>query len=188
MSIKLRCEKCGANITAPREMAGRMGKCPSCQNEMYIATPEEEIEELPFAAEEPTSWQQDAQRQAEQRRLDSLLAQAERGERDSDASDSGGSAGRAAAGYGTAGGGYAGDAAGVGSSNRVEQMLRKYFAAVRDSDLDGADRALNVLKLQPRTARELIDRLIMDQIPPAEAAHMAPAAYLSMLKTLRGKL
>ena len=180
--MKLHCEKCGAGIQAPREMAGSMGKCPSCNNSMYIPTPEDEIEELPLVAEDTLDLQKEARLQAERRRLDSLLAHENR---IPDAADGSDAHARTSAATGRSGMAESGAA---GSSSRTEQALHKYLTAVRDSDLDTAERALNVLKLQPRTARELIDRLAADQIPPPEVANVHPGVYQGMLKTLRGKL
>lgn len=177
--IKMHCEHCGKGIQAPREYAGKISKCPACGNALYVPTPESEIELLPLAAEDETERQQEALLQAERRRLDSLLAQ------ENDAAE-----GQAGGGAGLQSAGAPGSSTGVPASagNRIEQMLLKYLLAVRDADLDAAGRALNVLKLQPRTVRELIDRMATDAMPPAELANIPPAVFQGMLKNLRGKL
>jgi len=74
VSIELRCESCGKRLQAPRESAGKRSKCPACQHEVYIPTPEDEIEELPFAPEDAADLAREASLQAERRRLDRALA------------------------------------------------------------------------------------------------------------------
>jgi hypothetical protein len=59
---------------------------------------------------------------------------------------------------------------------------------MRDSDFDNAERAISTLKLQPRVAREIIDRLAADPMPPAEMAKVPPGVFQGFLKTLRSRL
>lgn len=181
MSIKMHCEHCGAGITAPHEMAGKMSKCPACGNTLYVPTPEDEIEELPLAPEDAGDLQKEQVLQEERRRLDSLLA---RESRTVDA-DGGESAARGAS---AAGRDPASAAAPAASTSRTEQALRNYLAAMRDSNLDGAERAITILQLQPRTAKELIDRFAADQIPPPEMANVPPGVYQKFLRNLRSRL
>src|SRR5262245_26257875 len=49
MSIEFHCEHCGKLIQAPRESAGRRGKCPHCQNINYIPSPRDELEAYDLA-------------------------------------------------------------------------------------------------------------------------------------------
>jgi hypothetical protein len=183
MSIKLQCEHCGASITAPHEMAGQTSKCPACGNVLYVATPEAEIEELPLAPEDVSDLQKAQMLQAERRRLDSLLAHEVRAI-ESDPDDR--VRGKAAPGSRTADAATAAASAGLG--NRTEQAMHNYLAAMRDSDLDAAERAVVLLQLQPRTARELIERLASDQIPPPEMMNVPPGVYQKLLKNLRSRL
>lgn len=173
-------------MTAPREMAGRVSKCPACGNPVYVPTPEEEIEELPLAPEDVSDLQKEAMLQAERRRLDSLLL------RENDGRDSGETsepAGRTAVPPGAGSQPGAGQTGGVGSiGSRLEKALHTYLVAVRDSNLDAAERALNILRMQPRTARELVDRLATDQIPPPEMAKVPATVYQGFLKSLRSRL
>ncbi len=53
MPIKFHCEHCGKKVTAPDNAGGKRGKCPSCKQRIFIPMPEEELEEIPLAPEDP---------------------------------------------------------------------------------------------------------------------------------------
>lgn len=185
-SIKLRCEHCGAGISAPREMAGKMSKCPSCGNTLYVPTPENEIEELPLTPEDDSDVRREQQLQEERRRLDKMIAGEERPPAEGADKTRGGSAEHKPGSQ--AGPAHAADGSAAGGTTRAQQALMRYLKALRDSDFDTAERALATLKMQPRTALELIDRLISDQLPPVELSDVPPGVYQGFLKTLRSKL
>lgn len=185
MNIKLRCEHCGASIQAPREMAGRMSKCPACGNTVYVPTPENEIEELPLAPEDAVDLRKEQILQEERRKVDSLIAR----EASDAASDDGRSANRSGPTPSAAdrGGGRISDSEPAGPT-RVETALSRYLIAMRDSDFDNAERAIATLKLQPRTTQEMIDRLAADSVPPPEMAHVPAGVFQGFLKNLRSRL
>lgn len=188
VNIKLHCEHCGASIQAPREMAGRMSKCPACGNSVYVPTPENEIEELPLAPEDVSDLRKEAQLQAERRKLDTLLAREQAAGIGAEEGRSSGRAGAELTGAGRSGGrAGVGDGAPSGGS-RTEAALNRYLAAMRDSDFETAERAIATLKLQPRTTQELIDRLAADPVPPLEMAAVPPGVFQGFLKNLRSRL
>lgn len=176
--IRLTCEYCGKAVRAPHELAGKRSKCPACGNSLYVPTPEDEIEELPLAPEDVSDLQHEAALLAERRKLDLLLSH-----EDKPADDPGSGSGRS----GGADSG-AGSTGALDSANRTERAIRNYLAAMRASDLAAADRAMTVLRMQPRTARETIDRMAADQIPPPEVGGLPAGVYQGFLKTLRSKL
>jgi hypothetical protein len=161
-----------------------MSKCPACGNALYVPTPENEIEELPLSPEDISDLRKEAMLQEERRRLDSLLA------REANSGTEDRSAGRpqpeSASGRPT-GAKFAGPETTAGGG-RMEAALARYLVAMRDSDFDGAERATATLRLQPRTVRELIDRLAADPVPPPEMAHVPVGVYQGFLKTLRSRL
>lgn len=186
MTIKLHCEHCGATVQAARDLAGRMSNCPSCGNSLYVPTPEDELEELPLAPEDVTDLRKEAILQEERRKLDTLLAREER----AGGGDEGGPSGRAqSTGSGSgAAVGRSGDAPAVSGANRMEAALTRYLIGMRDSDFDSVERAITTLNMQPRTAREMIDRLAADPVPPPEMAKVPSGVYQGFLKTLRSRL
>ncbi len=179
MKIELRCEDCGKIVRAPREAAGKRAKCPSCGSDLYIPTPEDELEELPLAPEDTDAVRREAALQAERRQLERIIshdrAGASGGEPPAGRARGGRSAPAAAAG----GGGGGGD---------VDALVIDYLRALRDANLDGADETLGVLKTQRARARQVVERLIGDQIPPPELADVPPAVYQGFLKRLGGEL
>jgi hypothetical protein len=178
VDIRLHCERCGKPIRAPREMAGKRAPCPACGHSVYIPMPEGEIEELPLAPEDTDVLRNEAALQAERRRLDSLLAREDKpAEGDDDPAGGRGSTGSIQA-----------SNAGPSGATRTERAVIAYLVAMRNTDLAGAERALLTLKLQPRVAREVVDRLAADQIPPSEMANVPPGVYQGFLKNLRSKL
>ena len=171
MKIELRCEKCGHRIRAPREAAGKQAKCPNCQSDVYIPTPEEEIEELPLAPEDSAEREREEQLQAERRRLEHALAHEDDAPTETHPSLARPSKGPVPPGRTT-----------------VKGVVLTYLAAMRDSDLERAEEALRLLATHKAKAMEMIDQLVTDQIPPAEMANVPPGVYQGFLKSLRSKL
>jgi len=171
MNVDLSCEKCGHPMQFPREQAGRVGKCPRCGNDVYIPTPQEELEELPLAPEDQSEEQRERELQDERRRLDRTLAQ----ERDEQP------------GHAAAGAMSARPRGGVGRTS-VKGVVMTYLTAMRDSDLRRAEEALALLTTRRDEVLRVIDQLAADQIPPAEMANVPPGVFQGFLKTLRSRL
>lgn len=49
MGITFHCDHCGRKIEAKDDAGGKWGKCPACQNKVYIPDPHAEEEELKLA-------------------------------------------------------------------------------------------------------------------------------------------
>ncbi|HSW46118.1 MAG TPA: hypothetical protein VLM89_11175 [Phycisphaerae bacterium] len=173
MNVELTCEKCGHPFRLPREQAGHVGKCPRCGNDVYIPTPESEIEELPLAPEDRSQEQLARQLEAERRRLDRDLAR----EKDKAAGAAGGSQPARRSEPSTTAG-----------RTTVRGAVMNYLTAMRDSDLDRADHALKLLASRRDDVLRLLDQLAADQIPPAEMSNVPPGVYQGFLKSLRSKL
>ena len=74
MDIELHCEKCGKLIKTSSKEAGKSGKCPYCDSDVYIPMPEQEIEELPLEPEDSAERQREvAWRRQPENGLPSLL-------------------------------------------------------------------------------------------------------------------
>jgi len=171
VSIELRCEGCGKLLKAPDSSAGKRKKCPACGHELYVATPGRQIEELPLAPEDAAGLEREEALQAERRRLDHLLAEEDQPPRGS-ATEGGGSSNRSS----------------PKSGMSAEEMVLRFLAAMRDSDLTRADDLLAELRSRRFEAIEVVDQLGADQIPPARMANVPPAVYQGFLKSLRSRL
>lgn len=170
VDIELTCEKCGKLVQAPREAAGRRGKCPYCQASVYIPTPQSELQELPLAAEDGRDLELERALQDERRRIERLWQK-------ETSPEPVGHAGRTSP----------GSPSGLSRSG-IEDAVQTYLRAMRDSNLGMADEALARLVRQPFEVRQVVQRLISDQIPPPALAGVPPAVYQGFLKNLLAQL
>ena len=169
MSIELRCESCGKLLKAPSTAVGKRKKCPSCGHELYIPTPEGEIDELPLAPEDDAERIREEALQAERRRIDRAIAH-----EDEDATPPGDGPSH----HGTS----------RRTSTSIERMVIAFLLAMRDSDLSRADQLLPELRRRRSEALEIVDRLVADQIPPPQLVNVPPAVYQGVLKKLRSQV
>ncbi|MFQ5592275.1 MAG: hypothetical protein ACE5HE_14020 [Phycisphaerae bacterium] len=172
MSIELHCTRCGKLIRAPDDAGGRRGKCPYCQESVYIPMPHDDSEEIRIAPID-----EDEERRASELRRESTEY-------------------IAAIGHETAG------PAGAGAPEAYDQMGRvsmsgepvdvaseveAFIVAMRDSKLDVADRAATRLKRAGSGARDYVQGLILDEMPPQVERVPTPLAQ-GFLKKLLEKL
>jgi hypothetical protein len=186
--IQLQCESCGKHMKAPREAAGKAAKCPACGHSVYIPTPPEEVDELPLAPDDPEELRREEALLDERRRLDRILSREERPPVE-------GGTGTRPTGNREAGGGHvsrgpapAPSSASSSPTQAIEQAAVEYLVAMRDSDLERAQNALAVLKRNRNEARQAVDRLLADQIPPAPMSRVPTPVYQGFLKSLRAQL
>jgi hypothetical protein len=182
--IPIQCESCGKHMKAPREAAGKAAKCPACGHSVYIPTPPEEVDELPLAPDDPEELRREEALLEERRRLDRIIAREER------APVEGATGGARQAANREAGGGFVtrGAAASGAPTPETEQAVIQYLNAMRDSDLDRASTAMSVIRQSRAEARQVVDRLMADQIPPPSMARVPTPVYMGFLKSLRGQL
>src|SRR5205085_1065447 len=64
---------CGKVIQAPRETAGKRGKCPHCQNVCYIPSPRDELEEYDLVPEDTEAERRRAREEAAARDIQHRL-------------------------------------------------------------------------------------------------------------------
>ena len=172
MDIQLPCEKCGHALRFPRDQAGRVGQCTRCGNDIYIPTPEDELEELPLTPEDQSEERLRSQLDAERRELDRILAR-EKGDEKGAAAPPPGGRRPAPAGPGR---------------TTVRGVVLSYLTAMRDSDLEQAERAIALVATRRDDVIRFLDQLAADQIPPAEMSGVPPAVYQGFLKSLRARL
>jgi uncharacterized Zn finger protein (UPF0148 family) len=173
VSIELRCESCGKMLRATRERAGSRAACPACGHELYIPAPEEEIEELPMAPEDTSEREREEALLQERRALDRALAR--------EALNAGEEAPPRRGQQPPA------RSSRTGATDVREQVLA-FLEAMRDSHLDRADNALAVLQSHRAEAKEVIDQLVADQIPPECMVNVPSGVYQGFLRSLRSQL
>lgn len=174
MSIEIHCSHCQKLIRAPDEAGGKHGKCPYCKQSVYIPTPPDDGIALAPIDED------DERRDKELRRESiSYSASVDRDKgRKYDTGDRGGG------GKVRPDTGHTIDAR---ESIDVTAEVEGYIVAMRDSKLDKADAIVLRLRRSRGRARNHIEGLILDQMPPSIGNVPAPLMK-GFLKSLLDRL
>ena len=170
--IRVTCEHCNRVIKAPRKSAGRTGKCPHCQNSVYVPIPEEELEEIPLAADE-----------------DSALAKADR--LDIEAYEIAADIRRDRQKPAEPGG--AGPEPVERSEPRqkatnIGEAVIRYLLAMEISDLQKADSIVGELKAAGRQTRSKVQQMMVDAMKPEAVRSLPDGLYQGFLRTLLDQL
>jgi hypothetical protein len=175
MSIEFHCDHCSRLIRAPNDAAGRRGKCPFCQQSVYIPTPSEDIEEIPLAPVDTAA-------EREQERLDRESRQAER----EILADKRPPMDRAGA--PTAAPTESAMPANIPTGGDVEDLVVDYLLLMRNSELVQAEAVLDDLRRSKAAAIQVINRLATDAVPPQALAGVPLGVFQGFLKNLRAQL
>jgi hypothetical protein len=166
VAVKFHCSKCGKLIRAPREAAGQRGKCPFCQQSVYIPTPPEELEEIPLAPlEGEAPGEEPLDDEAE-------LLLSELGHARDEPTESPGGGPRGAA------------ARGAGAAMDVQRVVIKAVLLMKESRLEEAEELIRRLKGHAEDARARVQALLVDEIPPPELEDCPPALYKGFLRKI----
>jgi phage FluMu protein Com len=176
MAIEFHCNHCAKLIRAPDEAGGRRGKCPYCKNSVYIPMPTDQLKEIPLAPEEvgadPADLDEDSL--ASDRAIlrdDSPVPETDVGgaERSAGASDD------VVPGLGAA-------------EDSADELVVEYLALMRESELEQAETVVAALLKQKEAARQVVERLAADAVPPAELGDIPPPLYQGFLRNLHAQL
>lgn len=173
MSIELHCPQCQKLIRAPDEAGGRRGKCPYCKNSVYIPRPPDETEELALAPLD-----EEEERQAEEARRESLryVASVDKAK---DSKFLTGDATSAVTGPPPV--------PSAGERGNLAAEVETFIIAMRDSKLEAAEAAAARLKQFGAQARDYVQGLLVDEIPPQYENVPAPVVQ-GFLKALLSQL
>ncbi len=168
MGIEFHCHHCNKLVRAPREHGGKRGKCPYCKQSVYVPSAPEERQEISLAPLD-----QDAERRRKELEAESLRVQkALAGEQ----GDPGGGAEMAMP-----------PPAAQGGAD-IESLVLRFVEAMRDSKLDEAERIWSGLRARPKQARNHVQRLLVDEIPPPGLEELPPALLKGFLRKLLTRL
>lgn len=174
MSIELHCPNCNKHIRAPDDAGGRNGTCPSCKQSVYIPIPMDQDDIIPVVAVDEAD-----ERRAEQLRQESIgyAASIDHEQKikglDSDSGDAIAAPHLAAS--------APGEVVDLGGD------VEKYILAMRDSRLDDAERIAVDLGKAGVRARDYVQGLLLDQMPPQIEGVPQPLAQ-GFLKALLERL
>lgn len=174
MSLEFHCDHCSHLIRAPREAAGRRGKCPFCQQSVYIPTPPAEIEEIPLAPLDESEAQQQARLEQEWRRTNREIL-ADRRPPSDRAVPTGATESAMPDHLDSA-------------EDDIEDKVVDYLLLMRNSELVQAESVLAELVRRKAAALKVIDRLAADAMPPEALIDVPPRVYLGFLKNLRAQI
>lgn len=167
MAIEFHCQHCGHKVRAADEHAGKHGRCPTCKQSVYIPTPSEDLEPLRLAplddrdARERARADEEARRIARRIREDQTEPVAEV---------------RAPLPEPT------GDAR---LPPDMETLVQEYVRCMHDGKLVEAEELARDIRGDLPKAREYIQRLVADELPPTRLAHIPRGVLLGFLKQLQ---
>jgi hypothetical protein len=174
MSIELHCPRCSRLIRAPDDAGGKRGKCPYCEASVYIPTPLDDDGDIPLAPLDKADAEHEAKLRREAAAFAASLDKAKDLPPDRGGPESGQSPGAAAP-------------PPPGIVVDLAEGVKSFVLAMRDSKLDEADRVVEELKQAGPRARDYVEGLMLDQMPPT-IERVSPALMQGFLKALLGRL
>lgn len=176
MSIEIHCDHCAKLIRAPDDAGGKRGKCPYCQQSVYIPHAASEIEEIPLAPVD-----EEEQRRSDKLRAESNAFAASVDKATGPAYDVGdrASSGRKAA--------KGGASTGAPASVDVAEEVKRFVLAMSQSKLDETEVILKRLKKLKVRATDYVQGLLNDQMPP-QFDNVPPPLAKGFLKALGDRL
>ncbi|MFH1746457.1 MAG: hypothetical protein ABIG44_05365 [Planctomycetota bacterium] len=176
MAIEFHCDHCGKMIRAGDEHAGKRGQCPHCHNSVYIPTPSDQIEILDLAPLD----QSDEERQ--RRLLDEGrdLAHNIMHDRDTGAVPEPPPARIADS-----------DNLPIGDARlakaMMEDLIIRYAQHMAQGDLTQAQELATEIRADLPLAEEVMQALMLDEIPPEQLASIPRPVLVGFFRQLREK-
>lgn len=169
MPIKFHCQFCGKLVSAPDSAGGKMGKCPYCHQTCYIASPRDQLEEVPMTPVDPEEEQRQKLLQQETLRLQQEILQDE-----NTGENASGNAGQS----------------GQVSQARTDlgQTIRGYLVHMARGELTVAETLAGTIGRHGQKAVDEIDRLSMEQILDPELAGVPPNIIAGFFRQLRKQI
>jgi len=172
MSIEFHCEHCGKTVRTGSENAGKRGKCPHCQNSVYIPTPSEELEPLPIAPLDESGDQRQQELLEESRNLARRILHEKDVPHESHApagprSDSLGDARLLAA--------------------NMEGLIIEYALCMAQGKLAEAAELAAEIRTNMKVAEEVMLNITRDEVPPPQLAKIPRPVLVGFFKQLREK-
>ncbi len=165
MPIELHCSKCSKLIRAPDNAGGRYGKCPYCQNKVYVPAPPDQIEEIPLAPVDEEEERREAQARRESARVAAMIHQATDNPK----------------------GGISGGEAGTGAATDFSSEVQTYIVAMRDSKLEDAQNVVDRMRKAGKPALLYVEKLAQRDAP-LKIENVPPPLVKGFIKTLLADL
>jgi hypothetical protein len=166
MAIVFHCEHCGKEIRAADSAGGKWGKCPTCQNRLYVPSPEGD-EELKLAPLDNSDLEREKQLMAETYKLTQDILK-EREVPEGPAKPSG--------------------AIYEMSEKELKNNVILFIRQMSSGDLDEAERTAALIAPYKSKVTEIIDRIALSEIPEPQLSDIAPQVLSGFIRTLRSKI
>lgn len=173
MAIEFHCEHCQKMIRAADEHAGRRGKCPHCQNSVYIPAPADEVEPLNLAPVDETHERERQKLDEESRNLAQTIREA----RETPPETAAARQAPASA--------PAGDVRFTRAN--MQRLLIEYVQQMAQGNLSEAEALAEEIHQEPEMADQLIQQIVSDDIPPGPLAELPRPVLVGFFKQLREK-
>lgn len=171
MAIQFHCEHCGKVVKTGDEHAGKRGRCPHCKNSVYIPTPSDELEPLDIKPIDEEDERERERLKEESRDVVNSI----RHEKDPPP-----------------------EAAGPPSvpepvgdlrlpEEDVESLVIEYAQCMSNSRLEEADKLATRLRQNPTATNEVVERFLMDEIPPKPLQGIPRQLLNGFLRQLKSK-
>lgn len=167
MPIKFHCEHCGKLVSAPDSAGGKMGKCPYCQQRCYIASPREQLEEIPIEPIDPEEERRRRKLMNETHQLREKLL-----EENEIAGEAAGSPGAA-------------ETPPAAAGSNLDQLIVQYLIHMMHGELPAATALANQIVRHGDAADEAIERLAMETILHPELVNVPPNVIAGFFRKLR---
>jgi phage FluMu protein Com len=170
MAIEFHCSHCGQMIRTAAEHAGKRGKCPHCQNTVYVPSPDEDIEPLELTPIDETHERELKRRLDESRELSRTIRGDQSGPPE-------GASGRAAP----------ADDEAPGLPVDIEVLVQDYVLHMFKGELNEAQEIAAQVRRHKSEAYEYIQRLAADDLPPDRLARVPRPVMQGFLKQLQSE-
>lgn len=166
MAIEFHCDHCGKLVKTSDEHAGKRGKCPHCHQSVYIPTPAEDLEPLRLAPVDEGE-ERERQRLLEESREIAIKLRDER-EVPPDVAKAP----------------LPEPMGDMRLSSDMEHLVTEYVLCMAAGKLTEAEELARDIRGNRILADEFIQRLTMDELPPARLAKIPRAVMLGFIKQL----
>ena len=167
MAITFHCEHCGKKIEAPDSAGGKWGKCPACQNRLYVPSPDSSYEELRLAPIDESEEERKKQLMAETHKLTQDILQ----ERDiPNEPDE-----------------VAEPVSPMGEKELTKNIIM-YLRQMADDELYEAQRTVRLIARHGPEAVEILNKMALSEMPEPELADIPRQVLSALIRTLRTEI
>ena len=166
MTIIFHCQFCGKEIKAADNAGGKWGKCPSCQNKLYVPSPEAD-EDLKLAPLDTQFEEREKELMAETYKITQDILK-EREIPDGPIEP--------------------GKAVYELSDSELRKNIILYLRQMAQGDLNEAEQTSVLISPFRSKVLEIIDRIALSEIPESELEDIAPSVLSGLIRDLRSKI